>query len=106
MRLSSLFASGTVIACGTLALVASTGACRGGGDDTTKMDAPDTGGQKIQDVQNDMMAPGTPVTLKGVVVTAIDTFGAKTGDIWVEEPEGGAFSGVHVYKADVNVVAT
>jgi hypothetical protein len=105
MRLSSLFASGSLIACGTLALVASSGACRGDSG-TTQMDAPAAGGTKIQDVQSDMMAPGTPVTLKGVVVTAVDTFGAKTGDLWVEEPEGGAFSGVHVFKADVNVVAT
>ncbi len=61
---------------------------------------------KIQDVQNDAMPPGTPVALKSVVVTAIDTFGGRTGDIWVEEPEGGPFSGVHVYKADPSVVST
>jgi hypothetical protein len=64
------------------------------------------GAVKIQDVQNDMMAPGTPVKLHNVVVTAIDNFGAKTGDIWVEEPEGGPWSGVHVYKADTTAVAS
>src|SRR4051794_13951074 len=53
----------------------------------------------IQMVQNDAMAPGTPVSLKGVVVTAIDAFGGKTGDIWVEEPEGGTYSGIHVFGA-------
>jgi hypothetical protein len=51
----------------------------------------------IQDVQSDTMLPNTPVELHGVVITAIDTFGAKTGDLWVEEPGGGAFSGVHVF---------
>ena len=54
-----------------------------------------TGGPStIQQVQNDAMAPGTAVSLSGVIVTAIDSFGTKTGNIWVEEPEGGAFSGV------------
>ena len=41
-----------------------------------------------------------------MVVTAIDTYGAKTGDIWVEEPEGGKCSGVHVYDAPLSDVAT
>ena len=71
-------------------------------------DGPDgsTGAMKIQDVQSDMMAPGTPVELKGVVVTAIDAFGDKKGDIWIEEPEGGPYSGIHVYNAPLDVVAT
>ena len=45
------------------------------------------------------------VTLKGVVVTAIDNYGGKTGDFWVEEPDGGAFSGVHVFGAPLDQVA-
>jgi len=61
---------------------------------------------KIQDIQSDTMPVGTKVSVQGVVVTAIDNYGAKTGDIWVEEPEGGAFSGVHVYNAPVAIVAT
>jgi hypothetical protein len=61
---------------------------------------------KIQDVQSDAMPPGTPVTLIGKVVTAVDGYGARTGDLWVEEPEGGPMSGVHVYKADPTVVST
>ena len=92
------------------ALVASLGlsllACRGSsGDDTQNPDAPVTGAQHIQDVQNDQMAPGTPVSLSGVIVTAIDSFGAKTGDIWVEEPGGGPFSGVHVFGAPLDQVS-
>ena len=35
---------------------------------------------RIKDVQSDMMPPGTAVKLKGVIVTAIDSFGARTGD--------------------------
>jgi hypothetical protein len=60
---------------------------------------------KIQDVQNDAMAKGTAVHLEGVIVTAIDSFGTKIGDFWVEEPGGGPFSGVHVYGGPAASVA-
>ena len=59
----------------------------------------------IQQVQDDAMAPGTAVNLHDVVVTAIDNFGAKVGDIWVEEKGGGKRSGVHVFKAALSDVA-
>ncbi len=59
----------------------------------------------VKDVQNDSMAPGTAVTLNGVVVTAIDNFGDKTGDMWVEDMGGGKRSGVHVFKASASGVA-
>lgn len=88
-----------------LALVA----CRGSSSNNTDGNTGDTGSGgsvKIQDVQNDQMLPGTPVSLSGVVVTAIDNFGGKVGDIWVEEPEGGPFSGVHIYKADPTAVSS
>lgn len=97
----------------TAALVASLGlaliACRSSsssGDDVAPPDVPPGGVTHIQDVQNDAMAPGTAVSLSGVVVTAIDAYGAKTGDIWVEEPGGGPFSGVHVFGAPLSVVST
>ncbi len=91
-----------------ITLAAALFACRSSGDDTTgdDVDAPTGGGIHIQDVQNDSMAPGTPVALKGVIVTAIDTYGAKTGDFWVEEPGGGPFSGVHVFGAPLASVST
>ena len=77
-------------------------ACRDGGggdgDDTVGGDAP-AAEQTIQDVQSMNMMAGTKVTLRGVVVTAIDNYGGKTGDIWVQEPGGGEFSGVHVFGA-------
>ncbi len=60
----------------------------------------------IQDVQSDAMAPGTPVELHGVVVTAIDTFGIKTGDLWLEEPSGGPYSGIHVFGTPISQVAS
>lgn len=58
----------------------------------------------IQDVQSDAMPVNTPVELHGVIVTAIDTFGAKTGDLWVEELGGGPFSGVHVFGTPVSQI--
>ena len=83
MRISSFLAFSTL----GLAIVA----CRS--DSNNNTDGNPGGGDgssgtsvTIQMVQDDSMAPGTPVTLRGVVVTAIDTFGAKTGDFWVEEP--------------------
>jgi hypothetical protein len=103
MRITSFLAFSTV----GLALVA----CRGS-NNSNNVDSPpggdgSAGGTvKIQDVQSIQMMPGTPVKLAGVIVTAIDTFGGKTGDIWVEEPEGGQWSGVHVYKADPTAVAS
>jgi hypothetical protein len=51
----------------------------------------------IMQVQSDSMPPGTAVCLNNVVVTAVDTFGTRTGDFWVEDPAGGPFSGVLVF---------
>jgi hypothetical protein len=51
----------------------------------------------IQQVQSTSMPPGTPVSLQGVIVTAVDSFGTRQGDIWVEEPGGGPFSGVLIF---------
>ena len=67
--------------------------------DATAIDASDV--VTIQQVQNPAMAPGTQVHLEGVIITAIDAYGAKTGDCWVEEPGGGEYSGIHVFGADV-----
>lgn len=96
------------------ALGLSLAACRGGGgddgppgDDTQDPDAPPAAGDvTIQEVQNDAMPIFTQVELRGVVVTAIDAYGARTGDIWVGEPDGGPFSGIKVFKAPLATVAT
>ena len=74
-------------------------ACRGGSSHNPDASPDGAGGTRNQDIQRDSMPVGTAVELHGVVVTAIDAFGAKTGDIWVEEPEGGAFSGIHIFGA-------
>ncbi|MDQ3365317.1 MAG: hypothetical protein M3680_07815 [Myxococcota bacterium] len=104
MRLTQLVLSTSLV----LSLVA----CRGGGDDapgddTVTPDAPPVGGTvTIMEVQNDAMAPGTQVTVKGVVVTAIDAYGARTGDFFVQDPAGGPFSGIKVFGAPLEVIAT
>src|SRR5215212_7740832 len=90
----------------TLALLGlglSLGACRGdGGDDNgVDPDGPpmDTGSGvvTIKDVQSDTMMVGTVVKLKGVVVTAVDMFGTSLGDLFIQDPAGGPFSGVKVF---------
>jgi hypothetical protein len=57
----------------------------------------DGGGIHIQDVRSTAMKVNTAVELHGVVVTAVDSFGAKMSAFWVEEPGGGPFSGVQVF---------
>ncbi|MDX2087171.1 MAG: hypothetical protein SFX73_04950 [Kofleriaceae bacterium] len=98
------------VACAlSLALVA----CRGGegddvgGDDMQNPDSPPIGGDvTIQEIQNDAMPSGTQVELRGVVVTAIDAYGNRTGDLFVSEPEGGPNSGVKVFGAPLETLAT
>ncbi len=102
----------------TLALVlavAAIAACRGSSSDSpdaansgidSSSNADDT---TIYDIQDPGMPPkiavGAVVNIRGVVVTAIDTFGAKTGTFWVEEPGGGNYSGVLVFGASTTDVA-
>jgi predicted extracellular nuclease len=73
----------------------------GGGPDAPSSD--DTSIYDIQDPSN-KVAVGAMVNIRGVVITAIDTYGTKTGTFWIEEPAGGAYSGVLVYGAAANDV--
>lgn len=89
-----------------LILAAAVPACRSDGDDAA---TPDSGTVNpddvtIQQIQDPAMENGRVVKLKGVVVTAIDKYGDKNGDIWVQEPEGGEFSGIHVFGAPLEQV--
>jgi len=57
---------------------------------------------QVQDPQDpNALQKGDQVTLEDVVVTAVDNYGDRTGNIWVEEPDGGPFSGVQVYAPAV-----
>ena len=91
-------------------------ACRdsGNGDDTQTPDGNTNNNDvTIQEIQNDEMVPCdianpatcAPLTIKGVVVTAVDAFGSRTGDLYVEEPGGGPFSGIKVYNAPLDQIA-
>ncbi len=65
----------------------------GGGDKTPIYDIQTPGGPAN--------TAGTPVTLRGVIVTAVDRFGNRTGNVFVQEPAGGAYSGVLIFGATV-----
>jgi hypothetical protein len=77
--------------------------CRSDGDDDDDDDDDDVtdggtaGDYTIQQVQDGSMPIGTAVTLRGVVVVAIDNFGDRHGNMIVMEPGGGPFSGVVVF---------
>lgn len=85
----------------SLLLISAMGACRSSntGDDDGDGGPPDGGTSDdvpIQDIQSDDMPVDTPVTVRGVVVIAIDAYGGRTGAVHVMEPAGGPFSGVVV----------
>lgn len=92
-------------------------ACRdsGGGDDTGKPDGSvNPEDVTIQELQSDAVPacdianPATCVEIKvkGVVVTAIDNFGGRKGeDLWVQEPGGGPYSGIQIYRPPLAQIA-
>jgi hypothetical protein len=86
----------------------SLGACRGG--DPALPDGPpaDSGPRevRIQDLQGSDVKKGDAVVLRNVVVTAVDRFGSRLSDLYVEEQGGGAFSGVKVFGAEVDQIST
>jgi hypothetical protein len=58
----------------------------------------------IYQVQDDShpnhLQPGDLVEIEQVIVTAVDKYDSgdgRTGNVWVQEPEGGAFSGIQVF---------
>lgn len=54
---------------------------------------------QIQDESHpDFIPEDAEVNLQNVLVTAVDNDGDYTGDVWVQEPAGGEFSGVRVYR--------
>jgi hypothetical protein len=73
---------------------ADAGAVDAGGSDAALAD--DT----LYEIQDDAMPVGTAVTVRGVVVVSVDSYGALQGGVHVQEPAGGAFSGMFVFVDD------
>jgi predicted extracellular nuclease len=70
---------------------------------TTPSDTTDSGGDDvtIYDIQMESIPPDAVVTVKGVIVTSqivLDDDG--NGALFVEEPEGGPYSGIQLYLYD------
>jgi hypothetical protein len=60
----------------------------------------------VYEVQGDL-AEDVLIALKGVVITAIDEFpeqAGRVGSFWIQEPAGGAYSGVQVFGASLTDV--
>lgn len=57
----------------------------------------------IQDVQDVGMQPGTPVALCDVVVTAIDTYGQYQRVMYLQEADGGEYSGIAIFFGDAGI---
>src|SRR5688572_26283237 len=51
----------------------------------------------VQQVQDSAMPEGTPVMLTDVVITAIDRYGDRKYDVFVQQPGGGEYSGIQVF---------
>jgi hypothetical protein len=97
----------------TSLILVGAGACRGGddtpGDDESPDAPPNVNDATIYDIQQGVIPENTVVTINGVVVTAIDTYaeradGTRVGNIWIQEPAGGAYSGILVFGAPAAVV--
>jgi hypothetical protein len=82
--------------------------CRDGGTEEPEPDGPPTLQEsKIQDIHAATMAEGTKLKLDGVIITAIDKQmgpGNSYGRFFVQEPEGGPFSGILVFGAKFSEV--
>lgn len=63
---------------------------------------PDDTIYQVQDPSEASFIPeGGSVVLRGVVVTAVDLYGEYDGDVFVQEPDGGPYSGVLIYGPTV-----
>jgi hypothetical protein len=54
----------------------------------------------VQQVRDPLTPVDTPVELSNVIVTAIDLYGNRIGELWVQQPGGGMYSGVKVFGTD------
>jgi hypothetical protein len=85
-------------------------ACRGGSSDDTSdddsgVDGIDASDVSIYDIQGSLPVDGATFNVRGVVVVAVDNYGVNKGNLYIMEPDGGAFSGTFVYGAPLSAVA-
>ncbi len=59
----------------------------------------------VQEVRASSTPVETFVELTGVVVTAVDKYGPRTGEFWVQDSGGGPSSGIHIYGGIATEVA-
>lgn len=59
----------------------------------------------VQQVRDPQTPVSTPVELTNVIVTAVDLYGGRIGELWVQQPGGGMGSGIKVYGAERSEVA-
>lgn len=70
-------------------------------------DAPSDGpyvARRVQDVRAVTTPVDTPVELDDVIVTAVDLYGNRAGEFWVQQAGGGPQSGIHVFGAALSQV--
>lgn len=94
---------GFLLAVATLAGCRNTDGGSGGGIDAGGNDG--GGGDSdttIYAIQMGQVPVDTPVRVKGVVVTAIDTYGGRVGNVYVAEPDGGPYSGILIFNPMVD----
>lgn len=72
------------------------------GGNNTKKDFGAITETTIMDVTTGKVAAGTAVSLKGVIVTAVDTFGDYSNHAYVQDPAGGKNSGIFLFGPKVD----
>jgi hypothetical protein len=93
-------------------VVALAGGCRDSGGDDDDDTGADGGADdvSIYAIQDGTIATGAIVNIRGVVVTAIDSYGADRSTVFVQEPNedathGRAYSGLQIYVTDLGAVS-
>lgn len=73
--------------------------------DQIEIDAPFVA-RTIPEVHASTTPDGTPVELEDVVVVAIDRYGQRVGEVWIQAEGGGPASGIRIFGAVTSEVAS
>lgn len=66
--------------------------------DEIEIDAPFVP-RTIREVRAEMLPLDTPVDLQDVIVVAIDRYGGRVGEVWLQDEGGGPMSGIRAFGA-------